>query len=80
MKEANSVFDVLLFDEKHNLIERIGPFVEDYSDVIELGYSRLSEKRPEQQKPAYFTIEKRFLPFLNQKNTPFEYPFVIRRQ
>jgi hypothetical protein len=66
MKEANSVFDILLFNEKHYLIERIGPFVEGYDEVVALGYSRLSEKKPGHPEPAYFTIEKKFMPFLNQ--------------
>ena len=66
MKETNSVFDILLFNEKHYLIERIGPFVEGYDEVVAIGYSRLSEKKPGHPEPAYFTIEKKFLPLLNQ--------------
>lgn len=66
MKETNSVFEILFFNENHYLIERIGPFVEGYDDVVAIGYSRLSEKKPRQPKPAYFTIEKEFMPLLNQ--------------
>lgn len=71
MKEDNFMFDILLFDEKHNLIERIRTFEDYYSDVVKLGYSRLSEKKPGQPNPAYFTIEKKFLPFPGSQRISF---------
>lgn len=63
MEEANAVFDILLFDEMNVLIERIGTFEDNYNNAVSLGYAMLSEKESGQPKPAYFTLEKKFLPF-----------------